>query len=113
MPVVIPGAVIFLRHRKKDDGKHFKGCCHIIPTTKGENGWLFQQEDIHEFITKEAKRNAWDGYSDKDVVLDFWYISICSTSPEGFHHDQRIVIYIDDVKISSEEQGDRIVMARR
>ena len=102
----VPKNTIFVRFGlsfrfKKKDGKYSHGSCSSISAADSSvaGGWLFQQVDIYEFAKNTAKKG---GFDEEDMLLECWYIRISSLSPEGFH-GERIIIYVDDVKIGSEK----------
>ena len=74
--------------------KFTQGNAPIKVKLPARDGWSFQQINLREFLIEEGPWNA-------DTFLQCWYIHIVSSKP---FHGQRVVLYVDDVKVSSKGQ---------
>ena len=79
--------------------KFTQGNAPIKVKLPAKDGWKFQQINLREFLIEEGPWNA-------DTTLQFWYIHIVSSKP---FHGQRIVLYVDDIKVSSEGQAMKLL----
>lgn len=83
----------------KRNGKYQGGAITIDEMVKVDRGWIFQQTDIYKAMKNWHRWNK--GWDIKGMYLKNWYISI--RSKEEFH-GQKVVFYIDDVRVMSEEE---------
>lgn len=72
------------------DGRRIQSNKKISNGLKTSSGWMFFQADI-----KKEAGNDWEG----NPYLDSWYLHINSENAQ--FHGQRIVFFLDDVKIST------------